>query len=192
MYLALALLLPPVPSAPAPSVDDLIERVESLDKQRVEIERQKAQALAELDARLRELLDRRNRLNGPPAPKPPEPVPPKPTDPLAAKLKVAFDADGAALELKREHAEDLAALYRAAAKLAEDPATTTSGELLRRVKEASGALVGADALKDVRRVVAGELGELLPTDGTLDAAQRKAAAALFTRLAAVLDTLGGG
>jgi hypothetical protein len=191
MNLLLALLLLPLPSAPAPSVDELIERVESLDKQRTEIEKQRTAAIAELKARLKEIQDRLDRLNIP-TPKPPEPEPPKPNDPLATKLKAAFEADAAPAATKREHAKDLAALYRQAAKLAADEAVPTSGELLRMVREASGRLVGADALKDVRRVVAGELGELLPTDGALSGEQRKQAAALFAKLAAVLDGLGGG
>lgn len=124
-----------------------------------------------------------------PPPKPPEPPP---TDPLAAKLKLVFDADPAALATRREQAKDLAALYRQAAKLAEDESVATSGALLQRVKDASATLVGPTALREVRRVVAQELAAVLPTDDVLSAEQRRATAALFLRLAAILDALGGG
>lgn len=90
----------------------------------------------------------------PPGPKPNPPEPPQPpADPLRAKLKATFDSDSAPAAAKREQAKDLAALYRAAAKLAQNSATSTSGELLARVREAARTLVGPDALKDVRHVV---------------------------------------
>lgn len=120
-----------------------------------------------------------------PNPKPPEPPP----DSLRAKLKAAFDADPAPPEAKREHAKDLAALYRAAAKLAEDSAVPTSGELLRRVRDAAGTLVGPDALREVRRAAGRELSALLPTDAPLAPTHRTSAAALFRKLATILEEL---
>jgi hypothetical protein len=120
-----------------------------------------------------------------PNPKPPNPPP----DVLRAKLKAAFDSDSADPAQKREQAKDLAALYRAAAKLAEDSAVPTSGELLRRVRDAAGTLIGPDALKEVRRIVGGELAALLPTDAALTDTQRTTAAALFRKLAAILEEL---
>jgi hypothetical protein len=123
----------------------------------------------------------------PDPPKPPDP----PAGPLAAKLKQAFDADPAQLDRKREQAKDLAALYRQAGKLAQDQTVATSGALLEQVKKAAGVLVGADALKECRKAVNRELGELLPTDDALTDGQRVAVAALFGKLAAILDALGG-
>jgi hypothetical protein len=119
----------------------------------------------------------------------PKPKPDPPPDPLRAKLKAAFDADGAPVELKRDQARDLAALYRAAAKLAEDPAVTTAGELLKRVRDAAGTLVGPDALREVRRVAGNELASLLPTDSALKNDGRAAAAGLFRKLAVILEEL---
>lgn len=120
----------------------------------------------------------------------PGPVPPKPppADPLADRLRAAFAADADAK--KAEHAKDLAELYRQAATLAGKAELTTSGELLARVRAASSALVGADALKAVRKEVAAELAALLPADAALTDEQRKAVADLFGRLAKILDTLG--
>jgi hypothetical protein len=120
-----------------------------------------------------------------PNPKPPEPPP----GAFRAKLKAAFDADPAPPDLKREHAKDLAALYRAAAKLAEDAAVPTSGELLRRVRDAGGTLIGTDALREVRRAAGSELSALLPTDAPLSPAHRASAAALFRKLASILEEL---
>lgn len=120
-----------------------------------------------------------------PDPKPPRPPP----DSLQAKLKAAFDTDSAPRERKREHAKDLAALYRAAAKLAEDESVPTSGELLRRVRDAAGTLIGTDALREVRRVVGNELSALLPIDVALSSTHRSSVAALFRKLAAILEEL---
>jgi hypothetical protein len=120
-----------------------------------------------------------------PNPKPPEPPP----DSLRVKLKAAFDADPAPSESKREHAKDLAALYCAAAKLAEDASVPTSGELLRRVRDAAGTLIGSDALREVRRVAGNELSALLPTDAPLSPQHRTSAAALFRKLATILEEL---
>jgi hypothetical protein len=108
---------------------------------------------------------------------------------LQARLAAAYKADAAAPDAKREHAKDLAALYRAAAKLTDDPTIATSGELLRRVRDAAGLLIGPQALRDVRQIVASELASLLPTDAPLTAAQRTSAAQLFRKLASYLEEL---
>jgi hypothetical protein len=122
-------------------------------------------------------------------PPPPDPPEPRPPDPLQARLAAAYKADAAAPDAKREHAKDLAALYRAAAKLTDDPTIATSGELLRRVRDAAGLLIGPQALRDVRQIVASELASLLPTDAPLTAAQRTSAAQLFRKLASYLEEL---
>ena len=128
--------------------------------------------------------------DAPPGPAPgPDPPPTPPPDSLRTRLKAVFDADPAPLDQKREHAKDLAALYRAAAKLTEDAAVPTSGELLRRVRDAAGLLVGTDALREVRRAVGSELAALLPTDAPLTDSHRTSAAALFRKLAAILEEL---
>lgn len=118
----------------------------------------------------------------------PPPVPPKPGDPLEARIKAAFDAD--ASPKKSEHAKDLAELYRQAATMSARPDVATAGDLLARVRDASASLVGADALRAVRTEAAKELAALLPADAALSDGQRKAAAELFGRLAAILDKLG--
>lgn len=124
---------------------------------------------------------------GEPGPKPPEPK----LDPLKARLKAAYDADPAEPAKKQGQAKDLAELYRQAAALALRDDVASSGELLRRVRDAAGTLVGADALKSVRTEVAAELKAVLPADAALADEQRKAVADLFRKLAAVLDSLGG-
>lgn len=115
-------------------------------------------------------------------------VPPKPADPLAARLKAAYDADPAPADKRKDHAKDLAELYRQAADLAGKADVATSGDLLQRVRAASGMLVGPDALKGVRAEVAKELAVILPADAALADDQRKAAAELFRKLAQVLDS----
>ncbi|MCS6864832.1 MAG: hypothetical protein RMJ56_06710 [Gemmataceae bacterium] len=124
-----------------------------------------------------------------PPPRPPPTPPPAPPDALYAKLSAAYNADPAPRETKSEHAKDLAALYRAAAKLTDDPGIPTTGELLRRVRDAAGILIGPQALLEIRRIVASELASLLPTDAPLTAAQRQSAAQLFRKLASCLEEL---
>lgn len=121
----------------------------------------------------------------------PAPPRPEPADPLRGRMRAAFDADPAPPPAKREQARDLAELYRQAGKLCGDPAVLTSGDLLQRVKAAAVTLVGADALKDVRRVAAAEIAAVLATDAPLTDDQRTRAAAAFARLAETLDALGG-
>lgn len=119
----------------------------------------------------------------PPAPKPPAP---KPGGPLYDRLKAAFDADQTPQKQGRAH--DLAALYRQAAALVESPDVATSGDLLRRVREAAATLIGPDALPAVRKAAAAELALVLGEDAPLTADQRAAAAKLFRELAAVLES----
>ena len=83
----------------------------------------------------------------------------------------------------------MAALYRQAATLAADATVATSGELLKRVRDAGGSLIGPDALKDVRRAAGAELAAVLPTDAPLSDAQRDQAAKLFVRLATTLEEI---
>lgn len=125
--------------------------------------------------------------NPPPNPDPNPPPPPAPDSPLKKKLRAAFDADAVELAAKRESAKDLAALYKEAAKLAMNPDVVTSGELLRRVKEASAAIT-ANELVGVRRVVAEELVMIFTDDAELTTEQRKAASELFGQLAVMLES----
>jgi hypothetical protein len=117
---------------------------------------------------------------------PPPPKPPEPVDELRQRLKTAYDADGG--DDKAEAAKDLAELYKQASRLSADPTVATAGDLLKRAKDAANVLIGPDALRGPREVVKGELQRLFPADGTLTEQQRTAAAALFTKLAAIFDT----
>ena len=175
----------------SPSIDQLIERITDLRAKQAALKKQEDTAAVELKAELKKQQDRLDKLNLPDVPKPVPPKPPEPVDPLAKKLKAAYDADPAQLEKRRESAKDLAELYRQAAVLAADEGVATSGDLLKRVKDASATLVGVDALRECRRVVAMELGALLPTDDALTGEQRAGVAALFKKLAVILDSLGG-
>jgi hypothetical protein len=178
---------PPGIDQKAKAVREQKAKIVELEKQLADLKKQYSTAVEELRAELKKLADEL----GVPLPDPKPPTPPPPADPLAAKLKTAFDGDPAQLDVRKGHAKDLAELYRQAAKLTADPAVTTSGELLGKVRDAAGTLVGADALRECRKVVGAELAMLLPTDDTLTDDQRKAVAALFAKLAGILDSLGG-
>ncbi len=194
LLVSLALTIAPLPVAadPSPSVPELIAKVKELRLKEAEARKAREVAEAELKAEAKRQQDELDKLFGPtPDPKPNPPKPPEPVDPLRAKLRAAFDADPAQLDIRRNSAKDLAELYRQASKLSADASVETSGDLLKRVRDASATLVGADALRECRRVVAQELGALLPTDEPLTDGQRKAVAELFGRLAVVLESFGG-
>ncbi|AWM41773.1 hypothetical protein GobsT_71230 [Gemmata obscuriglobus] len=188
---AWALAQPPTPQ----SIDQLAEQVSGIRRQRAELDKAESAALASIAAELkrqRELLEKLG-IDGP-APKPPTPptppTPPAPVDPLRSKLKTALDAGAGTSAEKGEWARDLAALYRAAAKLAGDSSLSTAGALRLKLKEAAAALIGEAALREVRQVVAVELAAVLPTtDGELTSDQRAGAADLFRKLAAHLEDL---
>ncbi|AWM40288.1 hypothetical protein GobsT_12440 [Gemmata obscuriglobus] len=185
---AWAVAQPPAPQ----TIDQLADQIAGIRRQRAELDKAEGAALAGIAAELkrqRELLEKLG-IDGP-APKPPAPpAPPAPADPLRARLKVALDAGAGTAAEKAEWARDLAALYRAAAKLTAEPGLTTAGTLRQKLKEAAAALIGEAALREVRQAVAAELAAVLPTtDADLTAEQRAAAGELFRKLAAHLDEL---
>lgn len=184
MYLLISMLLLAQP--PAPTLDALLEK---LVEQRAALEaarKAEAATVLEIQKRYKELTDKLAALGITPGPGP-KPVPPP--DSLKAKIQAAFDADAEPIAEKREHAKDLAALYREAGKLAVNPAIATAGELVDKVRGAAMTLVGPKALVAVRTAVASELGQIFPFDAPLTGDQRAAAAALFARLAEILDGL---
>jgi hypothetical protein len=183
--------------APPPStIPEVIKAILGLRAERMELDKKEGDARKLLDKLLKEQQDALDLLNVKP-PKPPEPKPPEPVDPLAKKLRAAFDGDPVQLDTRRGQAKDLAALYRQAAKLAQDTSVASSGELLAQVSKAAATMLSDPPpparrnLADVRKVVALELGTVLPTDDALTDAQRKAVAELFAKLAAILESLGG-
>lgn len=122
------------------------------------------------------------------APTPPKPIPPDPTDPLKARIKAAIEADAANPTAKAKAVKDLALLYdQLAKKVCPDESIATAGELLERARETAKLLIGADSLLGVRKVVAEELAVILTADVALTQEQRDSVAALFTKLAAILE-----
>ncbi len=187
--LSLCFILPASALAVEPSIDDIAARLAVEEKAAKDAAGKVTATRAELKRRVEELLARYPDLFAP-VPVPPAP-PPVPVDPLKAKLRAAFDGDGADLATKKDNAKDLAALYRAASKLCASPEVATAGQLLSRVKTAATTMLDSpDALKGVRVVVGAELGALFPADGPLSDEQRVKAAELFGRLAVILDSLG--
>lgn len=180
-----------------PGADALAARLAELRSKRAALEKEEAAVIAELRAELKRLAELADKLglNGP-QPKPVEPPPPpKPADPLRAALRAAYDADPAAAASKREAAVLLSALYREVGVLAlkkgPDGAyeVPTGGVLVRRMREAGEQLVGVSALLDARKLVAAELGKLLPTDMPLADAERADVARLLAALSATFEEL---
>ncbi|WP_439627464.1 hypothetical protein [Gemmata sp.] len=118
----------------------------------------------------------------------------KPADPLVARLRAAYDADPERDLAKRQaHAKDLAAVYGVVAKAARNPDLGTAKAFIAFAKESATKMVDLDApdgvrnLAGVRDVVAKDLAAIFPGDGPLTDDQRRAAAELFTKLAAALE-----
>lgn len=185
--------------SPTPSVDSLVAKLADLRKQRAALEKSEAEVRAALKAELKRIADLVGKLDvdGPPVvppdvkPKPPEPAP---VDPLTQRVRDAIRASAGTDAAKRAQCLDLAALYRAAAKLAPDAAQFPDADsLLARLRQAAAQMLGdPDALREVRRVVAGELAAVLPTvaDAPLTDSHRAAAVKVFERLAAILESEG--
>lgn len=118
-----------------------------------------------------------------------EEEPDGPTDELAADLDRLFRADRN--EDKAESARKLAATYRKAALFALEPAVRTAGELSSRLRQAVQQEIPAEALPALRRRLADELVNQLPTipNHLLTQSDRQAAERLFLRIARLLEAL---
>jgi hypothetical protein len=127
----------------------------------------------------------------PPVPVPPTPVPPVPVPPappqseLGKKLQAAFDADPRSRAEKAKIVAVKVELYKQAATLAVDPAVTSTGVLLERVKTAAATL-NVDGITAMRQVIAAELAAVMPSDLPLTAALRTAASAAFAKISDAL------
>jgi hypothetical protein len=165
---------------PPATIDTLIDRILDLRAKKAELDKQEAAARTELDAAVKAQRERLDKLGVTPPPPGPKPV-----DALVLKLREAFETDKGT----RDEVLQLAALYREAAKLSASKDVPSSRELLRRVRDAGTALVGPDSLTGTRTVAAGELAAVLgaPSDAAMTDAQRVAVAALFARLATILE-----
>ena len=123
-------------------------------------------------------------------------APKPPVDPLAARLKAAYDADGERDIIKRQsHAKDLAAVYKIVAKAASDPAFMTAKDFVAFAKKSAVEMVdagqpdGVRALSKVRDEVSKELGAIFPSDIPLTDANRTQVADLFKKLATILEAI---
>jgi hypothetical protein len=113
-------------------------------------------------------------------------------DALTRDLRVLYRQDQDAQ--KAAHATALAQLYRWGRGALADPQYATAGDLRAALGKQSTALLPADVLVPVRMRVRDELRGVLPlkAGAKLDDSTRKKAAALFSRLADVMDVLAGG
>lgn len=125
---------------------------------------------------------------------PPGPKPVPPADPLATKLKAAYDADAEKDLAKRQsHAKDLASVYRLVAKAASDTAFVNASDFIGFARKSATEMVDADSpkgtrcLSGVRDEVSRELLVIFPSDAPLSDEQRKRSAALFLKLATILE-----
>lgn len=121
--------------------------------------------------------------------KPDEPVIPPPPAPvvseLGRKFQVAYALDTRDAAAKASDLADLVELYRQAVELAVDPAVTSTGQLVTRVRDAAKAL-GITGVADLRRAISAELVAAMPADETLTADLRKTAAGAFAKILSAL------
>jgi hypothetical protein len=119
-------------------------------------------------------------------------VEPPAEDALSRDLRILYRQDQDAR--KAAHATALAQLYRWGRGALADPQYATAGDLRAALGKQSTALLSADVLVPVRMRVRDELRTVLPlkAGAKLDDSTRKKAAALFSRLANVMDVLAGG
>ena len=123
----------------------------------------------------------------PPGPTPP----PKPVDELVRQLQAAYDADKG--DTKAADLKQLIGLYTEAVVFAKDGKFDTAADLFAAVSAAAGSLLpdvdGVRRLPGMRKVIAGELASVLPTDpdAPLTEAVRAAASAAFAKCAKALQ-----
>lgn len=123
---------------------------------------------------------------GPPVP----PVPPKPVDELTKQLQAAYASDTGTT--KAADLRQLIGLYVEAASFAKDVQFATAADLFAAVSAAAGQLLpdvdGNRRLAGLRKVLAGELVKVIPTDpdAPLTDDVRAAASAAFTKYATAL------
>ncbi len=190
LLLALTLLLAdPVP------VDKAVEGVAAARKEKAAAAAKEEaafkvlrEALAALNAKLKEIgVD-------PLAPTPPEPAPPpKPVDPLVVTLRAAYAADvnPADPAKKREALADLIEVYRQAGPLAMSADLATVSAVIGKVKAAAGLLgLTPTDLVATRKLIAAELLTTFPADAALDADGRARLAAAFGRIHGALSGVG--
>jgi hypothetical protein len=169
----------------------LQELEKSLEAFKTALDTMKA-AQADVDAKLSAFLGKPGPTPPGPTPVPP-PVPPTPVDPLIAKLKAAFTVDGGT----KDQAQKLASIYRAATpfvtkKKADGSFVYDSGiHLIEAIRDLTNdpSWIGA-ALQTTRDAIKIEVATAFggpPTDSPLTDLQRAALAALFTKLATILE-----
>lgn len=112
-----------------------------------------------------------------------------PPDPLTDAFQVLYAADAG-----MSKAGDLAALiqvYRGAAYLLGTQTTFTAGEFFAAAKKLADGKIPADSLKALRAKIGTTIAAALPDDpdAPLDDATRKAAAALYGRVATCLEAV---
>jgi hypothetical protein len=176
-----------------PPVDSLLEKLDGVQKQRAELSKQADDLTKEIRSRLRSMASKLEELTGqvvnPPSPVTPPGPAPVPADPFRKKIADAFSLDPGQPSQKKADAVQLAALYSVAVdqKLADDPALTTVGQLIARVRSA-GQTLAADRLAGVRKVIGDEMAAVLK-DPSLELTpdKRKAASELFARIETALD-----
>jgi hypothetical protein len=124
-------------------------------------------------------------------PDPPGPGPPEPADPLARRVREAFQKDPGEAPKKREYAAALAGFYAAMAKHVQADQVATVGDLLSDYRAAVPAVLPDGAIPGTRQVCGEATAATAGTDPDrkIDAPLKSKFVDLFTRLASALDAL---
>lgn len=123
-------------------------------------------------------------------PNPPGPVPPNP-DKLEASIKALY---GALQEPNRvKDAKALANAWKYAAEVAASPLVNTPGDILTLWSSKGKELSGPGALQSIQERIETEVDAMFPDqDKALTQEQRIQAAALFRKIAMILEALPNG
>jgi len=187
--LAVLSLVPSFALSQTTSVDDLLSKLDGVQKQRAELAKQATDLAKEIRDRLKTQGETLAELTG----SVPTPVPPPHVnDPLRAKVVAAFAADPGDAVQKKKDAVQLSAFYSAAKDLKPDANSSLAmvGDLIARVRSL-GPQLGSDRIPGTRKVIADELTAVLksPTE-PMTAELWRVALETFGRIEAALDEVG--
>lgn len=100
----------------------------------------------------------------PPKPPPTPPTPPGPADPLAAKIKAAFDADKSDAKAKKEAATALQGLFLELSVSIDKGTYANVGQFLEAYRQIAAKMVPGETIIDARRIAATEAYAVFGSD----------------------------
>lgn len=169
----------------SPALDEVFNKIESLQKQIKDLTAQRALLVEEAKNKFEDYRKKMEQLTGTIDPIPVNP--PKPKSELTKRLKDAYDTDDGKPYEKKKDLENLAELYnQGATKFCDDTDIKTVGELRDMLRAAISTLAD-DRLSNLRKEISKVLGTVWKsTDQELTPELRKETKQLFLSLSTSL------